>query len=161
MLILITFADINIYLPNSNLDCRHWWVIVICSTLHNHIPKFIAKLLQLWHSSHFFPRNNPSPQQWQSICQLQNTCILGQLLKSALRNTLLHSPKHLTILITLKLYYKIWLTFPWIIYQVWCLLFDTSGPSFCLHSTNSNHWHNPLHISAWSTFCHSYDIVEF
>ena len=41
MFILITFADINIYISNSNLDCWHWWVIVICLTLHNHITKFI------------------------------------------------------------------------------------------------------------------------
>ena len=122
MLISIIFADLNIYLSNSNLDSWHWWVIIICLTLHNHITKFIAQLLQLWHSSHFFPRNNTSPQQWQSICQVQNICISGQLLKSALRNTQLYSPKHLTIITTSKLYYKIWLPFLWIMYQVWCLL---------------------------------------
>jgi len=161
MFISVIFADINTYFSNSNLDCWHWWVIVICLILHNPITKFIAQLLQLWHSSHFFPKNNTSPQQWQSICQVQDICISGQLLKSALRNTQLYSPKHLTILTTSILCYKIWLPFLWIMYQVWCLLFDTSRPSFCLLSTNSNHQYNPLHISAWYTFCHSYDIVEF
>jgi hypothetical protein len=98
-----------------NYICRHqhlplkfkswlWELVSICLTLHNHITKFIAQLLQLWHCSHFFPRNNPSPQQWQSICQVQDICISGQLLKSALRNTQLYSPRHLTILTTSKLY---------------------------------------------------------